>query len=219
MMEARSDYISNCRNLRPFYPIPSGTLHGDSGTAYDANRGAESIYAGSPDSDSGECLRPAGRARCPAGQQDHGGLSGCRFALPARHEPTFLWRDPSPAAAWRIDVTFADGSPALRVQAAGDRMRVGEIDPRCVGPANELPALTPQQAAERTWKPDDATWGELKRRPVAGPATVAITGYTAAEPAPSPAAAWSCGRRPIRSERPYSTVPLIPSEVEKWRRH
>jgi len=46
--------------------------------------------------------------------------------------PTFLWRDPAPGAvSWRIDVSFADGSAAIHVTAKGERMRIGEIDPRC----------------------------------------------------------------------------------------
>jgi len=51
--------------------------------------------------------------------------------------PTFLWRDPAPGAvSWRIDVSFADGSPAIHVAAKGERMRVGEIDPRCISSTN-----------------------------------------------------------------------------------
>src|ERR1019366_7040167 len=76
--------------------------------------------------------------------------------------PTFLWRDAAEnAEAWLIEVTFADGSPAIRVQSAGERLRVGEIDPRCVASSNELPKLTPQQAAERTWIPDSAVWSQI----------------------------------------------------------
>jgi hypothetical protein len=36
------------------------------------------------------------------------------------------------------------------VKSAGERLRIGEIDPRCVSPTNELPKLTPEQAAART---------------------------------------------------------------------
>src|ERR1035441_4592930 len=54
--------------------------------------------------------------------------------------PTFLWRDPaSGSVSWRIDVSFADGSPALHVTSTGERMQIGEIDPRCVSPNNRPP--------------------------------------------------------------------------------
>ncbi|MGD0774524.1 MAG: hypothetical protein ABSC05_17055, partial [Candidatus Solibacter sp.] len=79
--------------------------------------------------------------------------------------PTFLWRDPAPGAvSWRIDVSFADGSAAIHVAAKGERMRLGEIDPRCVAPTNQPPSLTPQQAAARTWIPDPADWAAIKKR-------------------------------------------------------
>jgi hypothetical protein len=71
--------------------------------------------------------------------------------------PTFLWRDSAEeAAAWRINVTFADGSAGIEVRSSGERMRVGEIDPRCVADTNEPPKLTPEQAAARAWTPDAA---------------------------------------------------------------
>ncbi len=91
--------------------------------------------------------------------------------------PTFLWRDPAPGAvSWRIDVSFADGSAAIHVTAKGERMRVGEIDPRCVAPTNKLPQLTAEQAAAHTWVPDPATWAAIKRHSVGG-ATVRISGF------------------------------------------
>ena len=51
-------------------------------------------------------------------------------------------------------------------------MRIGEIDPRCVSDNNELPKLTPQQAASWIWKPDAANLGgdqEALRRTVRQP--------------------------------------------------
>jgi Tol biopolymer transport system component len=164
------------------------------------------------------CALPAAQNAPPANQITVDYPAADSLFPPDISAPTFLWRDPSPAAAWRIDVTFADGSPSLRVQAAGERMRVGEIDPRCVGPTNELPTLTPQQAAARTWKPDDATWAALKRRSVAGPATVAITGYTAADPTrpvSSGRVVLSTSPDPVGAPIFYRDVPLMPSEVEK----
>src|SRR5260370_16266689 len=99
--------------------------------------------------------------------------------------PTFLWRDPVEAATlWRIDVSFADGSPAIHLRSKGERMTVGEIDPRCVAPTNQPPALTPNQAAARTWIPEAASWAQIKRRSMAHAATVTITRIR--EPDPDP---------------------------------
>ena len=54
--------------------------------------------------------------------------------------PTFLWRDAAASARlWRIDVTFGDGVAGIRATIAGERMRIGEIDPRCVSDTNEPP--------------------------------------------------------------------------------
>jgi tetratricopeptide (TPR) repeat protein len=133
--------------------------------------------------------------------------------------PTFLWRDAAPAAkAWLIEIAFADGSAALRVKAPGERMRVGEIDPRCVSPSNELPQLTPQQAASLSWMPDAATWAAIQKHSVGHPAKITITGFrdkahrkavsrggVAIQTSPDPVGA------PIF----YRDVPLMPSEGEK----
>ena len=90
--------------------------------------------------------------------------------------PAFLWRDASAGAKlWRIDITFTDGLPGIRAVSRGERMRIGEIDPRCVTDNNELPTLTPLQAASWTWKPDSQTWAAIKKRSVGRPATVTIT--------------------------------------------
>jgi hypothetical protein len=76
--------------------------------------------------------------------------------------PTFIWHDPNRnAAAWSIDVAFDDGSPHIEAKSSGERMHIGEIDPRCGTPTNQ-PTLTPQQAAARTWIPDAATWAAIK---------------------------------------------------------
>src|ERR1019366_10616459 len=133
--------------------------------------------------------------------------------------PTFLWRDPAEAATlWLIDVSFAGGSPALHLKSRGERMAIGEIDPRCVAPTNRPPALTPHQAAARTWTPDAATWSEIKRRSAERAATLTITGVREADPGH----ALSRGRVTIQTSRDpvgapifYRDVPLMPSEVEK----
>jgi Flp pilus assembly protein TadD len=91
--------------------------------------------------------------------------------------PTFLWRDASETAKrWVIEVSFADHSSGIRVETPGEHMQMGEIDSQA-GAGNELPQLTPEQAATRTWKPDAGTWAKIKRSSVESPATIAITGF------------------------------------------
>jgi tetratricopeptide (TPR) repeat protein len=130
--------------------------------------------------------------------------------------PTFLWRDGSAAAEWRIEVEFGDGKAGLQAQAKGDRMKIGEIDPRCLAGTNRPPELTPQQAAARTWMPEPAVWAEIKRRSTGHAATVRIAGLA------DGGAAVSRGEVRIRTSADpvgapifYRDVPLMPSETEK----
>jgi hypothetical protein len=68
--------------------------------------------------------------------------------------PTFIWRDPAESTArWRIDIAFSDGAAPIKVESPGPPMAIGEIDPRCISSTNELPKLTPEQAAAHTWVP------------------------------------------------------------------
>ncbi len=131
--------------------------------------------------------------------------------------PLFLWRDSAArAAAWTIEATFADGTAAIRVQARGEPMRVGEIDPRAVAPTNTPPRLSPAQAAARTWRPNPEIWTAIKKHSTRQPATITITGRNAA------GQAVSRGRIVIRTSNDpvgapvfYRDVPLMPSETEK----
>ena len=133
--------------------------------------------------------------------------------------PTFLWRDAADnARAWLVDVTFADGSPAIRVQSPGERLRIGEIDPRCVSSTNEPPRLTVQQAAARTWIPDSAVWREIKKHSVELPARVTISGFRDRKLRN----VVSRGSVAIQTSKDaagapifYRDVPLMPSELEK----
>ncbi len=129
--------------------------------------------------------------------------------------PTFLWRDTVESTTeWLIDVEFADGSAGIHAKSRGERVRIGDIDPRAIGATNELPKLTPQQAAERSWTPDPAIWVAIKRHSVVHPAVITITGMREA--------AVSRGRisigtspDPVGAPIFYRDVPLMPSEVEK----
>jgi tetratricopeptide (TPR) repeat protein len=133
--------------------------------------------------------------------------------------PTFLWRDSAAnPASWQIDVSFADGSAGIHVAAKGERMRVGEIDPRCVSSTNKLPELTPEQAAARTWTPDAATWAAIKKQAGAGAATITIRGFEAGN-ASTPVSVGSMRMHvsadPVGAPIFYRDVPLMPSELEK----
>src|ERR1035437_8940519 len=132
--------------------------------------------------------------------------------------PTFLWRDPaSGSVSWRIDVSFAAGSPALHVTSTGERMQIGEIDPRCVSPNTRPPSLTPQQAAAHTWKPDSATWAAIKKQSVAGAATIAISGFAAgnaSQPVSRGHMLLHTSTDPVGAPIFYRDVPLMPSKSE-----
>ena len=132
--------------------------------------------------------------------------------------PTFLWRDPDEkAAAWLISVEFADRSPRIQVKSSGELMRIGEVDPRCVTPQN-APALTPQQAATRTWTPDAPTWATIKRHSVKRPATVTITGFQeqgSNQPVSQGKVTIQTSKDPVGAPIFYRDVPLMPGEGEK----
>jgi len=138
---------------------------------------------------------------------------------PDMEPPTFMWRDPADnATAWKIDVTFAGGGPALHVTSDGPHMKVGEIDTRAVGPTNKLPELTPEQAAAHTWKPDVNTWEAVRKYAVESPATITISGYAAgdaAQPISHGQMQLTISRDPVGAPIFYRDVPLMPSANEK----
>jgi Flp pilus assembly protein TadD len=133
--------------------------------------------------------------------------------------PTFIWRDAAQnATRWRIDITFADGSTRMHVESSGERLAIGEIDQRCVSSTNELPKLTPEQAAAHTWIPEAGVWEAIKKHSVAGAVLVTISGYSQQDAQH----AVSGGRLTIHTSRDpvgapifYRDVPLMPSETEK----
>ena len=133
--------------------------------------------------------------------------------------PTFLWRDASSSTSvWRIDVAFTDGGAGIQTKSVGERMRIGEIDPRCISANNELPKLTPQQAQARTWIPDAATWEVIKRHSTEHPATIAITGFQDEDldhPVSRGAVVIYTSRDPVGAPIFYRDVPLMPSKLQK----
>jgi tetratricopeptide (TPR) repeat protein len=98
------------------------------------------------------------------------------------------------------------------VSTKGELLAIGEIDPRAVGPTNELPKLTPLQSTQHTWKPDDETWETIKARSVGHPAVITISG---SQPGERGRVQIETSRDPVGSPIFYRDVPLMPSEVEK----
>lgn len=135
--------------------------------------------------------------------------------------PQFAWRDEhSAAAVWRIDVVFG-GEKAQTIQAwsAGEKMQIGPLDETLQGYVP--PTLTPEQAADHTWSPDAKTWEEIKKRSVAVPATVIISGYAsrgAADPVSRAETTISTAKEPVGAPIFYRDVPLIPPNPETEQR-
>jgi len=130
--------------------------------------------------------------------------------------PTFLWRDAiNGAETWQIEVVFTDGSAPITATSKGERLRIGEIDPRCVAETNELPKLTPQQAAARTWTPLPAVWEAIKRHSSEHDATVTITGIQGGRPVSAGRVTIKTSKDPVGAPIFYRDVPLMPSELEK----
>jgi tetratricopeptide (TPR) repeat protein len=128
--------------------------------------------------------------------------------------PTVIWRD-TMARHWRIEIAFNDGAPGLRAASKGERMKIGDIDPRCVAATNEVPKLTPSQAASWTWKPDAETWSSIKRH---AQATLTITGFANAEsktPLSRGAITITTSKDPVGAPIFYRDVPLMPAETER----
>jgi len=125
--------------------------------------------------------------------------------------PTFLWRDAA-GTSWSIDISFAGQAPPIHIVTKGERMKVGTIDPDCIANTEDLPKLTPQQAATWTWTPDAATWTAIQQRSTLQPATLTITGYRDGQVAFSRShIAFSTSTDPVGAPIFYRDVPLMPS--------
>lgn len=145
-------------------------------------------------------------------------LEGSIFP-PDFSSPTFLWRDPSPRAViWTVEAAFSNGAAGIRLVSHGERLKIGEIDPRASGPTNSPPELTPEQAAAHTWGPDGATWESIKKNSVEKPVTLTFTGYRDAglrRPVSRGRVTISTSRDPVGAPVFYRDVPQMPSETEK----
>ena len=125
--------------------------------------------------------------------------------------PTFIWRDAA-ADSWHIEIVFADKSAPIHVQPKAERMHLGAIDPECISTTNELPKLTPPQAASWTWAPDAPTWQTIQSHSKESPATVTIIGSTHAHGEVSRAhISLTTSADPVNGPIFYRDVPLMPS--------
>ncbi|MBE0658779.1 MAG: tetratricopeptide repeat protein [Bryobacteraceae bacterium] len=129
--------------------------------------------------------------------------------------PTFRWRDPVPSAtSWTIDIGFSSGATAIHLQATGERMKIGEIDPRCISNTNKLPELTAEQAEARIWTPAPEVWETIKRSSIEQPATLTVTGYANGKPVSRGRMTLTTSEDPVGAPIFYRDVPLMPSELQ-----
>ncbi len=133
--------------------------------------------------------------------------------------PRLLWHDPVAAAdRWLIEIALDGGRAHVWALTPGPPAPAGEIDPRCLGPTNEIYKPTAYQASARSWQPDEALWAIVKRRSTRQPATLTILGVSSS----APGTILSRGRATLSTSRDavgapifYRDVPLMPSQGEK----
>ncbi|MGD0802043.1 MAG: tetratricopeptide repeat protein [Terracidiphilus sp.] len=133
--------------------------------------------------------------------------------------PTFLWHDASKTAnQWRIDIAFSDGTAPLHFVSRGEKLPIGEIDPRCVSNTNKPPELTPEMADAHSWAPDAISWEKIKRHSVSGPAEVIVTGVRQTDSAhilSRGQASLTTSKDTVGAPIFYRDVPLMPSATEQ----
>jgi hypothetical protein len=92
-------------------------------------------------------------------------------------------------------------------------MRIGTIDPDCVGNADDLPKLTPRQAATWTWTPDATTWKAIQSHSAGRLVSVTITGYRDGQkPISRASLLLSTSLDPVGAPIFYRDVPLMPTK-------
>ncbi|MFP5235673.1 MAG: tetratricopeptide repeat protein [Acidobacteriota bacterium] len=133
--------------------------------------------------------------------------------------PQFAWRDNNAAAkVWRIEIEFAEGK-AISTWSDGPKLQVGPLDTTLSGYVP--PELDEPQKQMHTWRPDEKTWEEMKKRSVERPATVLIRGYRSQKDHKAVSQAESTfitSKDPVGAPIFYRDVPLIPPAVETEQR-
>jgi Flp pilus assembly protein TadD len=134
--------------------------------------------------------------------------------------PQFGWRDSNPASkVWRIEIEFAGKGHAIKVWSNGEKMVLGPQDKELVGYVE--PTLSAEEQVMHTWRPDEKTWVEIKKRSVDGPATVTITGFAGRNESQSLSSATTTLRTSKDSVAVplfFRDVPLIPPPPESVQR-
>ncbi len=144
-------------------------------------------------------------------------LNGSVFP-PEITAPTFLWHDRAERAKrWVVEIRFEKSAPGMRIECAGDLLKLGEIDSKA-GPGAEL---TAEQASMRTWRPDAATWDKIKLQSTQEPAGITIEGIDDAGAVVSSGhLAISTSSDPVGASVFYRDVPLmLPSSNQKGPHH
>ncbi len=133
--------------------------------------------------------------------------------------PTFIWHDPNDTnSEWQIELAFTDGSSPLREKSLGEKIVIGEIDPRCIAKTNEVPTLSPEQAAAHTWVPSPKTWAYIKKHSIEHPVKITITGFPShqqKDPVSQGQVTIKTSKDPVGAPIFYRDVPLMPSEGRK----
>jgi len=144
-------------------------------------------------------------------------LAGSVFP-PDMVAPRLLWHDASAADRWVVDVALQGGRAHVSLLTEAPPPPPGEVDPRALGPTNEVYQPTPYQASARSWEPSDVVWKAIVARSVHEPAVVTLLGTSADDPTK----VLSRGRVELRTSPDpvgaplfYRDVPLMPSRTEK----
>lgn len=114
--------------------------------------------------------------------------------------PTFVWTG---AGAVRLEVSFPDEGTSLQWDTVGTPIVPGPIDYRVVAGTNEVP----KAEGRFGWRPDAATWTEIKRHLEA--VVTVSTGNEIAQ------VRICLSKDPVGAPIFYRDVPLMPTEVEK----
>jgi len=130
--------------------------------------------------------------------------------------PTFLWHDDAPDVdAWKLSVTFTDGGEPATAVSSGPPPAPGEIDPRTLGPTNEVYQETPYQRSAHTWMPESDLWADIQRRSVEGPAVLTFEGFSREKPAQiltRGRVTFFTSADPVGAPIFYRDVPLMPAK-------
>ena len=134
--------------------------------------------------------------------------------------PLFQWRDTSEKATiWRIEVHFAEDAPKVELWSEGEKFHIRELDMNLVGFVP--PALTPEQEASHTWRPDPKVWDIIKQHSVRHAATVMIYGYSsrgAQQPLSVGQVEIQTSKDPVEAPVLFRDVPLLPATKEQIER-